>query len=99
MKWLILIVISIPFLMFFPIEFFAIVLSVYMTIPVLLLYRHMKRNLRWGEAQKEHDPIGEMMREQRAKEKLIRSMNLDPDEERVVRSDLVLKTLRKLEER
>jgi len=92
MRWLIPILLILPVVLLFPVVFGTFGVVAYLLIPVVLLFLFIKRNLHWG-------PKTQRGRKRRARERVIKSLHLPPDEEKIVREHLQIQTLRKLERR
>ena len=91
MRWLVPIVLILPVVLLFPVVFGTLGVVAYLLIPVTLLFLFIRRNLHWGEPPRR--------KRRRSKERLIKSLNLPPEEERIVREHLQMETLRRLERR
>lgn len=99
MRWLIPIALILPAVLLSPVVFGSLGVLVYLLIPVMFFLMYVRRNLHWGGQKRKRGKYSRMEREQRAKDRLIRSLKLDPEEEKVVRSQIVIETLKKLERR
>jgi uncharacterized membrane protein len=100
---IILVLCSLPIMLLLPLTSIMALVLLYLLIPVFLLLRYVLRNLHWGERTEEKrrrrpSRSARILREQRRQEAILKSLNLDPDEERIAREQLAAATLRKLGE-
>ena len=91
---------SLPIILLFPLPSIMLLVLLYILIPVFLLLRYVIRNLHWGELtrgeKRKPSRVSRILRAQKSQEAILKSLHLDPDEERQAREHLADATLRKL---